>query len=109
VDLLVLWLLGPSVEGYLGRMRFFGLCLLGGLFALATCALAGGGASASALFAVTGATTVVLGGYLLLYPRAHVLTLVTVPFFMTIVEVPAAIVVGLWVALQLSLGVSALG
>ena len=54
-------------------------------------------------------TAAVLGGYLLRYPRARILTLVAVPFFTTIVEIPAVLLIGLWVLLQLYFGAAGLG
>jgi aryl-alcohol dehydrogenase-like predicted oxidoreductase len=42
----------------------------------------------------------VLGGYLLLYPRARVLTVVLIIFFVTIIEIPAVILLGIWFVLQ---------
>jgi membrane associated rhomboid family serine protease len=102
-------LLGPSVEGALGRVRFCAFCLLGGLLALAARALAGAGSPSPVLFSASGVTAAVLGGYLLLYPRARVLTLVAVPFFTTIVEIPAVLLIVLWLALQLYFGAAGLG
>jgi membrane associated rhomboid family serine protease len=43
----------------------------------------------------------VLGGYLLLHPRARVLSLVFIVFFFTLVEVPAVLLLALWFAEQL--------
>jgi membrane associated rhomboid family serine protease len=43
----------------------------------------------------------VLGGYALLYPRARVVTLVIIIVFITIIELPALLVLGLWFLLQL--------
>jgi membrane associated rhomboid family serine protease len=42
----------------------------------------------------------VLGGYLLLYPRARVVTLIFIVFFFTILELPALLVLGAWFLLQ---------
>ncbi len=53
-------------------------------------------------------TATVLGGYLLLFPRARVLSLVPIPFYTTLVEVPAALLIGLWLALQVGFGVAGL-
>ncbi len=105
LDLLLLVLLGGSVECALGRIRFCTFCLLAGLLALAVRGLAGGGSSAPLLFATAGASAAVLGGYLPLHPRARVLTLIFVPFLVTIIELPAALFLGLWLAAQISLGV----
>jgi membrane associated rhomboid family serine protease len=109
LDVLFLGLLAPSVEGTLGRMRFFAVCVVGGLLALAVRALVGASSPSPALFGACGVTAAVLGGYLLLHPRARVLTLLAVPFFTTIVETPAALLISVWLALQLYLGAAGLG
>jgi membrane associated rhomboid family serine protease len=51
----------------------------------------------------------VLGAYLVLYPGARVLSLVFLGYFITTVNVPAVIVLGLWFLLQLVTGVASLG
>lgn len=109
LDVLFLALLGPSVEGALGRLRFCAFCLLGVLLALAAQSLTGAGWLSSPLFSVLGVTGVVVGGYLLFFPRARVLTLVVVPFFTTIVEIPAVLPISLWLVLQLYFGATGLG
>ena len=48
----------------------------------------------------SGAIAAVLGGYALLYPRARVLTLVIIIFFVTILRLPALLVLGVWFLLQ---------
>jgi membrane associated rhomboid family serine protease len=105
LDILLLVLLGPTVESALGRMRFGALCLLGGLLAVAVRALLGGGAPAPAIFAAGGASAAVLGGYLGLYPRARVLSMILVPFFAGLVELPVALFLGAWLLAQISFGV----
>src|SRR2546427_411108 len=49
----------------------------------------------------SGAIAAVLGGYALLYPRARVVTLVFIIFFITVLELPALVVLGGWFLLQL--------
>jgi membrane associated rhomboid family serine protease len=48
----------------------------------------------------SGAIAAVLGGYAVLYPRARVVTLIFIVFFVTVIELPALLVLGLWFALQ---------
>jgi membrane associated rhomboid family serine protease len=108
LDVFFLILLAPSVEGSLGRVRFGALCLLGGLLAGGAWALLGSGGPSPLLVGNTGATLAVLGAYLLLHPRARILSLVPVPFFTTLVEVPAALLIGLWLGLQLYFGAAGL-
>ena len=50
----------------------------------------------------SGAIAGVLGGCLLLYPRARVLTVLLIIFFVTIIEIPASILLALWFFLQSS-------
>src|ERR1043165_7732436 len=57
----------------------------------------------------SGAIAGVLGAYLLLFPRARVTTLIPIFFFITVREIPAVIVLGLWFVLQLFVGVASLG
>jgi membrane associated rhomboid family serine protease len=105
LDILLLVLLGPTVESALGRARFCALCLLGALLAVAVRALLDGGAPRFATFAAAGASAAVLGGYLSLYPRARVLTMVLVPFFASLVELPVALFLGAWLLAQVLLEV----
>jgi membrane associated rhomboid family serine protease len=49
----------------------------------------------------SGAIAAVLGGYALLYPRARVATLIFIVFFVTVLELPALLVLGGWFVLQL--------
>ena len=48
----------------------------------------------------SGAIAGVLGGYLLLFPRARVLTVIFIIFFVTLLEIPAVIMLGIWFVLQ---------
>ncbi len=49
----------------------------------------------------SGAIAGVLGGYLLLFPRARVITLVFIIFFVTIIQLPALWFLGIWFLQQL--------
>jgi membrane associated rhomboid family serine protease len=109
LDLLLFGLLGPSVENALGRARFCVLCAIGASLGVATRAIADAGSPSTAVFCASGVTAAVLGGYLLRHPRGRVLTLVPVPLYTTLVEVPAVLLIGLWVALQVCFGVAGLG
>ena len=105
LDILFLALLAPSVEGRVGHARLFAVSLVGGLLALAVRSLAGEGALPAALpLGAAGATVAVLTAYLMLFPRGRVFTLVVVPFLFTVIEIPAALLLGLWLAAQVSLG-----
>ena len=92
----------------MGRMRFILFYLLGGLAAVGA-QVAVDPDSTVPLVGASGAIAAVLGGYILLYPRARVLTVVFIIFFFTFVEIPAVIVLGVWLALQFLPAVGQLG
>ena len=52
----------------------------------------------------SGAIAAVLGGYIVLYPRARVLTLVFIILFFTVIELPALVMLGVWFAEQAVFG-----
>jgi membrane associated rhomboid family serine protease len=103
LDILLLVLLGPTLEGALGRVRFCALCLLGGLLATIARVLLHDGAPGPIVFGASGASAAVLGGYLASYPRARVLTMVLVPFLATLVELPVGLFLGAWLLAQILL------
>ncbi len=52
----------------------------------------------------SGAVAAVLGGYILLFPRARVITVIFIIFFFTIIQLPALLVLGFWFVQQLLFG-----
>jgi membrane associated rhomboid family serine protease len=98
-NMLFLWIFGNNIEDSMGRPRFLLFYLLGGIVAAYTQALLTAGSTVPAIGA-SGAIAGVLGGYLLLFPRARVLTVVLIIFFVTIIEIPAAILLAIWFVLQ---------
>ena len=99
-NMLFLWIFGNNIEDSMGRLKFIFFYLLGGLVAsLAQFAI--GMDSAVPTLGASGAIAAVLGGYALLYPRARVVTLIFIIFFITLIELPALLVLGAWFALQL--------
>jgi membrane associated rhomboid family serine protease len=106
LDVCALGLLGPSLEAALGRLRLSALCLAGAALAAALGSALGEGSAGVPALAAAGATVAVLGGYFARFPRARVLSLVLIPFLVTIVEVPAALLLVAWTAAQLYLGLA---
>jgi membrane associated rhomboid family serine protease len=107
-NLLYLWIFGNNVEDRLGAAGFL-LFYLGAGVVAALVQVAIEPTSDVPLIGASGAISAVLGAYLVLYPRAKVMSLVFLGFFFTLLEVPALILLGLWFALQLLDGVLALG
>jgi membrane associated rhomboid family serine protease len=106
-NMLFLAIFGPNVEDAMSRPRYLAFYLLGGLVALGA-QVAAGPNSMDPTLGASGAIAGVLGGYILLYPRARVLTLVFIVFFVTIVELPALALLGFWFAEQLWFGLDGL-
>ena len=98
-NMLYLWIFGDNVEDTLGHTRFLAFYLLSGVAAaLAQTAMAP--RSAVPMIGASGAVSGVLGAYLILFPYASILTLITFGFFIRFVQVPAIIVLGFWVVVQ---------
>jgi membrane associated rhomboid family serine protease len=106
-NMLFLAIFGPTVEDSMSRPRYLAFYLLGGLVALGA-QVAIEPSSTGPTLGASGAIAAVLGGYILLYPRARVLTLVFIIFFVTIVEVPAILLLGFWFLEQLYFGLGGL-
>jgi membrane associated rhomboid family serine protease len=94
-NMLFLWIFGNNVEEAMGPIKYFCFYILGGIAALALQVAIAPSSTAPTLGA-SGAIAAVLGGYILLYPRARVLTLVFIVFLFTVIELPAIVVLGLW-------------
>ena len=107
-NMLYLWIFGDNIEDRLGHFRYLIFYLLCGIIATLAHAYFNASSRMPSIGA-SGAIAGVLGAYLLLFPRAQVTTLIPIFFFITIREIPAFIILGLWFVLQLFTGVASLG
>jgi membrane associated rhomboid family serine protease len=104
-NMLFLWIFGNNVEDSMGPVKFVAFYLLGGIAATALQTVVSTGDEAQiANLGASGAVAAVLGGYLLLFPRARVITVIFIIFFFTIVELPALLFLVIWFAQQALLG-----
>lgn len=97
-NMMFLFVFGNNVEDRLGRLGFLAFYLTAGFAATYAFALSAAD-SVSTLVGASGATAGVLGAYLVLYPRARVLSLVPFLFFLPF-RLPAWLVLGSWFLLQ---------
>jgi len=102
-NMLFLWIFGNNVEDSMGPVKFLVFYLLGGL-AAAALQIAIGPDSQIPNLGASGAVAGVLGGYLLLFPRARVITVIFIVFFFTIIELPALLILGFWFVQQVLFG-----
>jgi membrane associated rhomboid family serine protease len=98
-NMLFLWIFGNNVEDSMGPVRFVLFYLLAGLAADAAQILVNANSEVPSIGA-SGAVAGVLGGYLLLFPQARVVTVVFIIFFFTILELPAILFLGIWILQQ---------
>jgi membrane associated rhomboid family serine protease len=98
-NMLFLWVFGNNIEDAAGRIKFIAFYLGAGIVAVYAQALLDT-QSTQPTIGASGAVAGVLGGYALLHPRARVLTLVFIIFFVTLVEIPAMVMLGIWFVLQ---------
>jgi membrane associated rhomboid family serine protease len=98
-NMLFLWVFGNNIEDSMGRLKFVLFYLLAGLIAVYSQALIDPGSTAPTIGA-SGAVAGVLGAYALLHPQARILTLIFIIFFVTLVEIPALILLAVWFVLQ---------
>ncbi|WP_151719909.1 rhomboid family intramembrane serine protease [Gemmobacter serpentinus] len=99
-NMLFLWIFGDNLEDQFGHMGFLVFYLLAGV-AAAMAQVAFEPGSGIPMVGASGAIAGVMGGYLLLYPRAKVDVLFFFLIFFRILPIPAWGVLGFWFASQL--------
>lgn len=99
-NLLFLWIFGNNVEDRLGHVGFVGFYLAGGFVAAAAQVAADPGSTVPVIGA-SGAIAAVLGAYVVLWPRARVLSLVYFGLFFQVLQVPAVVLLGIWFLVQI--------
>lgn len=98
-----LWVFGGHVEEAVGGARYLLFYLLSGIASAMIQLLVTLGSPIPTLGA-SGAIAGVMGGFMLLYPRSRVVTLVFIVIFITTVELPASFMLLYWFAIQLLSG-----
>ncbi len=107
-NMLYLWIFGDNVEDRLGHARYLLFYLLGGVLAGAA-QVAASPDSLLPTIGASGAIAAVMGAYFVLYPRARIVSLVVLIFWIRVVSIPAFVYLALWFALQLISGALELG
>ncbi len=95
-NLWFLWLFGNNLEDRLGRARFLAFYLACGVAAAFVQAVFSPGSTVP-LIGASGAIAGVMGGYIVCFPDAKIVTLVWFFLFATLVRIPAAAYLGLWI------------
>jgi len=106
-NMMFLWVFGDNIEDRLGHVKYLFFYLFTGVVAtLAHFAI--DPSSSTPLVGASGAISGVLGAYLVLYPYNRVKALVVL-YTITVIELRAAILLGLWFVWQLFQGLISLG
>jgi membrane associated rhomboid family serine protease len=106
--MLYLWIFGNNIEDMMGHGRFLFFYLICGVAAAYAHAVTDP-TSGVPMIGASGAISGVLGAYLLLFPRARVLTWIPLGVFSRLEYIPAAWVLGFWIVLQFLNGTVSLG
>jgi rhomboid family protein len=99
-NMLYLWIFGNNIEDVMGHGRFLAFYLICGLTG-SLAQIAAGPSSTAPMLGASGAIAGVLGAYLVMFPAARVETLIFVFVFARVVPIPAVIVLGIWLLIQL--------
>src|SRR5438876_7639270 len=103
-NMLYLWVFGDNVEARLGSGTYLLFYLLCGIVA----AIGQGIVSPAPMLGASGAIAGVLGAYLVLSPGARIRTLIFLGIFITVVQLPAVIVIGFFIVIQFIEGFASL-
>lgn len=107
-NMLFLYIFGDNVEDVLGHGKYAVFYLLCGFISFLV-QISINTASMVPNIGASGAVAGVLGAYMLLFPRARVVTLLPLFFVFTMVEIPAFFFLGFWFFMQLAGGTAQLG
>ena len=107
-NMLYLWIFGNNIEDVLGKFRFILFYLVCGTIA-ALGHVATDFNSVIPMVGASGAVSGILGAYLVLFPYARIKTLVFLFVFVTIIRIPALVLLGLWVLIQVGNAMSQAG
>ena len=103
-----LFIFGDNVEDRLGHRRYFFFYMLSGLAAAALQVSLSSGSSIPTIGA-SGAISGVLGAYLVLFPRAKIVTLIPIFFIFDIIDISAILFIGFWFLMQFFSGIRSAG
>ena len=99
-NMVFLWAFGPEIEDAMGRGRYLGFYLAGGLVAMLA-QVAGSPYSRIPSLGASGAIAAVMGAFLVTYPRDRIRTLLIIFIFIRVTYIPAVLLIGFWFLTQL--------
>lgn len=106
-NMLYLWVFGDNIEDRLGHVRYFFFYIACGLVATLAHAVMNPASRVPSIGA-SGAIAGVLGAYIVLFPKQRVTTLIPIFIFITVREIPAVLLLGFWILLQIFFGAASM-
>lgn len=106
-NMLYLWIFGNNIEEQLGRFKYIIFYLLCGALAALAQWFFSMQSEVSALGA-SGAIAGVMGAYIIKFPKAKILALIPIGFFITTFRIPAIVFLGFWFVMQAFYGIASL-
>jgi membrane associated rhomboid family serine protease len=104
-NMLYLWIFGDNVEDAFGHPLYLVVYIVSGLSG-SLLQLLVAPHSTIPMIGASGAISGVMGAYFVLYPRARVLTVIPIFFFVRLLYLPASLLLGFWILLQVLYGCS---
>lgn len=107
-NMLFLWVFADNVEDLFGHIKFLFFYLFCGIAAVLLHSITTPG-SKIPMVGASGAISGVMGAYLIFYPRARILSLVPLGFFLRITLIPSIFFMGIWFLYQFLFGFATFG
>jgi membrane associated rhomboid family serine protease len=98
-NMLFLWVFGDNVEDRLGKLKYFIFYTVCGISAAVIQSLVYPNSNIP-LIGASGAISGILGAYAVMFPRAQILTLIFIFFFIDVIVLPASLWIGIWFLMQ---------
>lgn len=103
-NMLYLFIFGDNIENKFGHLKYLILYLLFGIIGSLTHSIIAYTSNSIDLLipaiGASGSISGILGAYMIFFPKARILTIVTSFYFIRIVKIPAFIFIGFWFILQ---------
>ena len=98
-NMLFLWIFGDNIEDTLGHFKYLAFYILCGLIASFFHIFTNLNSQVPTIGA-SGAIAGVMGAYMVLFPKARIKTLLILGIFIQVVKIPAIIMLGYWILIQ---------
>lgn len=107
-NMLFLWIFADNVEDKIGHIKFIFFYLICGIASALLHSITVPN-STTPMVGASGAISGVLGAYILLFPKARILSLIPLGFFLRVMRLPSIIFLGIWFFYQFLLGIFSIG